>query len=122
MAGATLLPASALLMTKGKAQADESQDRKGKLTKGDVAILRFLAAAEILELIFGNSITNSEESKTVKSEEGLEMDPTPMPLRFLMATWISTSTTIPRMSSPTSGNCSIYRNSFSWTNHDHFTG
>jgi hypothetical protein len=49
MAGATLLPASALLMTKGKAQADESQDRKGKLTKGDVAILRFLAAAEILE-------------------------------------------------------------------------
>jgi hypothetical protein len=46
MAGATLLPASALLMTKGKAQADE---RQGKLTKGDVAILRLLAAAEIIE-------------------------------------------------------------------------
>ena len=48
MAGATLLPASALLMTKGKARADERQ-RNGKLTKGDVAILRLLAAAEIIE-------------------------------------------------------------------------
>jgi hypothetical protein len=46
MAGATLLPASALMMTKGKARADE---RKGKLTKGDVAILKLLAAAEIIE-------------------------------------------------------------------------
>jgi Ferritin-like domain len=49
MAGATLLPASALLMTNGKAQADERQERNGKLTKGDVAILRLLAAAEIIE-------------------------------------------------------------------------
>jgi hypothetical protein len=46
MAGATLLPASALLLTKGKARADA---RKGRLTKGDVAILRLLAAAEIIE-------------------------------------------------------------------------
>jgi hypothetical protein len=49
MAGATLLPASALLMAKGKAYADERPERKGKLTKGDVAILRLLAAAEIIE-------------------------------------------------------------------------
>src|SRR6266446_8319298 len=49
MAGATLLPASALLMTNGRAQADERNERKGKLTKGDVAILRLLAAAEIIE-------------------------------------------------------------------------
>src|SRR6476659_1070760 len=48
MAGATLLPASALLMTKGEARADQRQ-RNGKLTKGDVAILRLLAAAEIIE-------------------------------------------------------------------------
>ncbi len=46
MAGATLLPAGALLATKGKAQAAE---RRGKLSKGDVAILRLLAAAEIIE-------------------------------------------------------------------------
>ena len=44
MAGATLLPASALLM--GKA---EGQFAGGSLTAGDAAILRFLCAAEILE-------------------------------------------------------------------------
>src|SRR5246500_5363349 len=49
MAGATLLPASALLMTKGQTQPDERQDRQGTLTKGDVAVLRLLAAAEIIE-------------------------------------------------------------------------
>jgi hypothetical protein len=52
MAGATLLPASALLMTKAKAQqgdSNRSADRSGSLTKGDAAILRFLGAAEILE-------------------------------------------------------------------------
>jgi hypothetical protein len=42
LAGAALLPASALLTTKGKAQ-------DGSLTKGDVAILRLLAAAELIE-------------------------------------------------------------------------
>ena len=44
--GATLLPTSALLMTKAKAQEDKSQ---GKLTKGDADILRFLAWAELVE-------------------------------------------------------------------------
>src|SRR6201987_2583589 len=42
LAGAALLPASALLTTKGKA-------RDGSLTKGDAAILRLLAAAELIE-------------------------------------------------------------------------
>ncbi len=46
MAGATLLPASALLTTKAKAAPG---DQSGRLTRGDAAILRFLAAAEILE-------------------------------------------------------------------------
>jgi len=46
MAGATLLPASAFLMTKAEAQPG---DASGSLTRGDAAILRFLAAAEILE-------------------------------------------------------------------------
>src|SRR6516165_4181555 len=44
MAGATLLPASALWMRKA-----EGQVASGSLTPGDAAILRFLAAAEILE-------------------------------------------------------------------------
>jgi hypothetical protein len=46
MVGATLLPASALLATKARANPG---DVSGSLTKGDAAILRFLAAAEILE-------------------------------------------------------------------------
>src|SRR6516225_1351446 len=46
MAGATLLPASALLATKVRANPG---DASGSLTKGDAAILRFLAAAEIIE-------------------------------------------------------------------------
>lgn len=44
--GAMLLPASALLVTKAKARSDDSG---GKLSRGDASILRFLAAAEILE-------------------------------------------------------------------------
>ena len=46
MVGATLLPASALLATKARANPG---DNSGSLTKGDAAILRFLAAAELLE-------------------------------------------------------------------------
>ena len=51
MAGATLLPAGALLMSKAKAEQGDSNrgDRSGSLTRGDAAILRFLGAAEILE-------------------------------------------------------------------------
>jgi len=46
MAGAAALPAAALLTSQTGARADS---RKSRLTDGDVAILRFLAAAEILE-------------------------------------------------------------------------
>jgi hypothetical protein len=51
VAGATLLPAGALLMNQAKAQEDRnrSDDNGGKLSRGDASILRFLAAAEILE-------------------------------------------------------------------------
>ena len=46
MVGATLLPANALLMTQGKAQADQ---RHGRLSKGDADLLRFAAWAEVVE-------------------------------------------------------------------------
>ncbi|MDB6022884.1 MAG: hypothetical protein JWQ04_2741 [Pedosphaera sp.] len=46
MAGAAALPAGALLTSQTSARADAHNSR---LTKGDIAILRFLAAAEILE-------------------------------------------------------------------------
>ena len=59
MAGATLLPASALSMSMSEGTPQQADlmdkgartqgDRRGRLTKGDAAILRFLAAAEILE-------------------------------------------------------------------------
>ena len=44
--GALLVPGSALLATKANARND---DFGGKIGKGDASILRFLAAAEILE-------------------------------------------------------------------------
>ena len=50
IAGASLAPVAALLMTEGTAGAQELRRRFGRgLTEGDVNILRFLAAAEILE-------------------------------------------------------------------------
>src|SRR5262249_1145056 len=44
--GAMLVPATAMLAGKAKAEDD---DRGGRLSKGDASILRFLAAAEIIE-------------------------------------------------------------------------
>jgi hypothetical protein len=50
IAGASLAPVAALLMTEGTARAEEFRRKFGRgLTEGDVNILRFLAAAEILE-------------------------------------------------------------------------
>ena len=49
--GAVLLPGSALLMSKVQAQEmtkKKGDDSGGQLTKGDAAILSFVAAAEIL--------------------------------------------------------------------------
>src|SRR5258708_37076175 len=48
--GATFLSANALLITEGKAQATLGG---GKLTKGDLAILRLLDAAERIEADLG---------------------------------------------------------------------
>ena len=48
--GAALLPGSAILVN--HANAIPNDDGGGKLKKGDAAILRFLAAAEIIESDF----------------------------------------------------------------------
>jgi hypothetical protein len=51
MAGVAALPAGALLTSQSRARADDRDDgRGGRLNDGDVAILRFLALAEILEM------------------------------------------------------------------------
>src|SRR6202045_3459838 len=48
VAGAALLPAGAMWMSKAEARLPDG-DRHGSLSKGDAAILRFLGAAEIIE-------------------------------------------------------------------------
>jgi hypothetical protein len=48
--GALLVPGSALLVNQAKAMGDD--DSGGKLSKGDASILRFLAAAEVIESDF----------------------------------------------------------------------
>ena len=74
----------------------------GGLTAGDVAILRFLAAAESSKPICGSNTTNSAESRTAKSPEGAGVRPIPRPFRCSMGTCRSTSTTTPRTRSATS--------------------
>ena len=74
------------------ATAAEASQRADIITVGDVAILRFLAATELIEPISGSSTTNSGESRTAKSPEEVEVQPTPPPSRFLMETWPSTFT------------------------------
>src|SRR5580700_6607810 len=93
MAGAALLPASALLMTKGKAQADERQERNGKLTKGDVAILKLLAAAEIIE----TDLWQQYNELGGIGATGSISHPTSLTFKSLMATCLSISPTIPMM-------------------------
>src|ERR1700722_13345413 len=52
MAGAAALPAGALLISQTRARADDRNDRRnGKLSHGDLALLRFLGVAEILESV-----------------------------------------------------------------------
>jgi hypothetical protein len=105
MAGATLLPASALLVNEGSAQQADLMARgggrkektNGRLTRGDAAILRFLAAAEILETDVWQQYNELGESKTAKSQEALGVQPTQLPLRLSIRTWPSTSMIIPRM-------------------------
>lgn len=98
MAGATLLPASALLVTK----ANAGSDRSGSLTKGDAAILRFLGAAEILESdlwIQYWELGGTQDNEFAPALGGTRA--TRKPFRFLMATSPSISTTIQTMRSAT---------------------
>jgi hypothetical protein len=75
------------------------RDRGDELTEGDVAILRLLAAAELIEADLGNNILSSEEPKTAKSQASTGAIRCTWPLsRFLTATCHSMSTTILMMS------------------------
>jgi hypothetical protein len=50
----------------------KEDEKSGRLRKGDAAILRFLAAAEILETDLWQQYNELGEFKTVKSQEGVE--------------------------------------------------
>src|SRR5258705_5859231 len=75
--GAVLLPASALLVTKAKATND---DFGGKIGKGDASILRFLAAAEILESDLWEQyweLGGTQESDFASTNPATGTEPTP---------------------------------------------
>jgi hypothetical protein len=70
--GAALFPAGALLVNKANAHAAGNDDSGGKLTKGDASILRFLAAAEIIESDFWEQyweLGGAQPTKTIGKPE-----------------------------------------------------
>jgi hypothetical protein len=91
VAGAALSAGSSL------ATAAEASQGSGIITVGDVTILRFLAAAEILETDLWQQYNELGESRTARYPEEVEVQPTPLPLRFLMQTWPSIFTTTLKM-------------------------
>jgi hypothetical protein len=62
MAGATLLPAGALLMTKGRARADQRHERKGNSQRETSRFYGSWLRLKSSKSIFGSNITNWEES------------------------------------------------------------
>src|SRR5438046_878710 len=63
----------------------------GGLTPGDAALLRFAAAAEILETDFGSSTTSSGACRTARFLAGAAARHTRQPYRCWIRTWPSTS-------------------------------
>lgn len=91
-----------LLTTSTSAVADDDLlGGHGFLTRGDAAMLRFAAAAEIIETDFWVSTTNSAESRTVKCPEEQEIQPMPRHSPSWTTTWPSTSTTTRTTKTPT---------------------
>jgi len=73
MAGAAALPGAVLLSSQTRARADIFGDR---LTEGDAAILRFLAAAELIE---ADLWTQYAELGGIGNNPPIELDPNPNP-------------------------------------------
>ena len=85
-----------LLANSETASADIVGWRRGRLTRGDAALLRFAAAAEILETDFWvqyNELCRS--CRTTKCPVEVETPDSPTHFRNLIATWLSMCTTIP---------------------------
>src|SRR5439155_5616778 len=78
-----------------------AQAGSGSLTKGDVAILRLLAAVEIIESDLWQQYNELGGIQDSEVPGGAGVPPTPLPFKCWMGTCPSISTTIPRMSSAT---------------------
>src|SRR5215469_8059158 len=84
------------------AQNEGPEEGSGSLTAGDAAMLRFAAAAEILESDFWVQYNELGESKIVKFQVGAAIPSTPRSFKFLTRIFPSISTTIPMTRSHTS--------------------
>jgi hypothetical protein len=98
-AGAVTMGAGLLANTLLAKEGNEKE--KGHLKKGDAAILRFLAAAEIIEADLWQQYTSSPESKIAKFQAELGAQPIPLPFKCWIRTWTSTSMTTPTTRLPT---------------------
>src|SRR5271168_1313828 len=78
MAGATAMPVGALLTSQTRARAEDI----GKLHSGDVSILRFLAAAELIE---ADLWTQYAELGGIGDNPPIEVDPNQSPNNYQLA-------------------------------------
>ena len=93
---------SGLLVNGTSALAEGSEKHSGRLSRGDAALLRFAAAAEILETDFWvqyNELGGIQDSEESQAEAGIRR--TRRLFRFWTPTWPSTFTTIPTTNSRT---------------------
>src|SRR6267154_4919728 len=71
-----------LLINSSSVLAQEGpEEHSGRLTRGDAALLRFAAAAEILETDFWVQYNELGESRTVKSQVEAAIPPIPLHLQ-----------------------------------------
>src|SRR2546421_3248755 len=90
------------LLTNGLSFPVFAEEGSGSFTKGDVAILRLLAAIEIIETDLWRQYNELGGIQDHEVPGGAGVPPTSRPFKCSMGTCPSISTTIPRMRSATS--------------------
>ncbi|MEO8725351.1 MAG: hypothetical protein ABI383_04445 [Acidobacteriaceae bacterium] len=97
-AGGVAIGAGLLAHSTSALAQEEHEERSGHLSKGDAAILRFLAAAEILETDLWQQYNELGGIQDSQVPGGVGAQPIPPHSRSWMRTWHSISTTIRKMS------------------------
>ena len=95
------------LLANNGSPAAVAAESSSALTKGDAAILRFLAALEILEADLWQQYNELGGIQDREVPGGSGNRPTPRPWKRWMTTCLSTSTTIPITSSATSSSSTL---------------